>query len=87
MRCKENDKIHCNVEKRGCLGCGYADPLDDLHNLVQDIGVTPPKDVYLQNVENQINDYINQIDELKIQRDYYKKMYIESQDFMNGGKK
>ena len=69
-RCTEKEKNTCRVERLGCKGCYYNSDysLEDLKK---------------QNewAYNYIVELENKLKELEIERDYYKKMYLDFNNY------
>lgn len=69
-RCTEKEKDTCRVERLGCEGCYYNtnEPIEDLKK--------QNKWAY-----NYILELENKIKEIEKERDYYKKMYLEFNNY------
>lgn len=94
MICTGKEWDSCQVEKLGCNGCFY----NSLSNEEVEQFIKEIKNVKTEGL-NELDDYtlklfkaivqiIDERDELRIQRDYYKKMYAEFNNaFVQGGRK
>ena len=69
-RCTEKEKNTCRVEKLGCNGCYYN-------------GDNVLKDLKKQNewAYNYILELENKLKEIEIEQDYYKKMYLDFNNY------
>ena len=98
MICSEKERETCNVEKMGCMHCYYNKPTErEIEELIQELTeVRPsnltPEALKLFNTITAILDerkgFKREIEELKTQRDEYKKMYEKfKKAFIQGGRK
>lgn len=90
--CTGKEQDSCNVEKMGCKGCAYnkisedEKMLDILQSFV-DLGKASCIKEDLKNDIEATEWAIKKIEKLTIERDYYKKLYLEFNNaFIEGGK-
>ena len=98
MICGEKERETCNVEKMGCMHCYYNKPTEhEIEELIQELTEVRPSNLKpdalrLFNTITAILDerkgFKREIEELKTQRDEYKKMYEKfKKAFIQGGRK
>ena len=80
MTCKEKDRDTCNVEKMGCEGCFYNRASnEEAEKLIEDMTKVRPEKLNEEGLKlyNTIMRILDERDNLKKERDYYKARYLE----------
>lgn len=80
MICKEKDRDTCNVEKMGCEGCFYNKTSnEEVEELIEDMTKVRPEKLNEEGLKlyNTIMRILDERDNLKKERDYYKARYLE----------
>lgn len=80
MTCKEKDRDTCNVEKMGCEGCFYNKTSnEEVEELIEDMTKVRPEKLNEEGLKlyNTIMRILDERDNLKKERDYYKARYLE----------
>lgn len=85
MICTEKERETCNVEKMGCMHCYYNKPTErEIEELIQELTEVRPSNLTPDALRlfNTITAILDErtrknkeIEELKTQRDYYKREY------------
>ena len=91
MICSSKEWDTCREEKQGCKGCFYNSlSNEEVEQCIKELTEVRPEklDDKALRLFKAIMQIIDERDELRVQRDYYKKMYAEFNNaFIQGGRK
>lgn len=84
MKCTERERETCEKEKLGCIGCAYYDEEKKNKDILKSFIELGKESQWKKNLKDDIEATqwaLDKIEQLTIEKEYYKQRYLEFNDY------